>query len=402
MLLLAYGGLQGGAGYPGWRALLPVSGALLLLAAGPQAWINRRLLAARPLVWVGLISYPLYLWHWPLLAFSRIIDDLPNSERNLALVLSFLLAWLTWRYVEQPLRRGRPGWRLTGALAASLAALGLFSLFPPAQTGPGQQAMHSLLAANDFMPPYRGSCSAITQRPQDAEDWCHAGNAGAAAPDAVLLGDSMANSYTGMLLQHSAATRWRFRMLGRGQCPALLDYGPAYCREMVGLQQAYVAATPSIQTVLLAAHWSVYARGFDYARFAHQESATAFATAFRRTVEYYQGLGKKVVVLLPPPVGMRPRSCIPRPLHGNGKNTCQRDLRQAQDDEGAYREQLLPYLAQRQIGIFDPFPLLCNAQSCKLLDGQHILYLDWMHLSRHGSEYLATHGGPQLRQALGS
>lgn len=82
--------------FPGLWALVPVLGATLLIAAGPRAWINRRLLANRMMVWFGLISFPLYLWHWPLLSFARIMQsELPGvSIRIAAVLLSVLLAWL--------------------------------------------------------------------------------------------------------------------------------------------------------------------------------------------------------------------------------------------------------------------------------------------------------------------
>ena len=58
--------------FPGWWALLPTAGAYLIISGGPNAWINRHALSWRPLVFIGLISYPLYLWHWPILFFARI------------------------------------------------------------------------------------------------------------------------------------------------------------------------------------------------------------------------------------------------------------------------------------------------------------------------------------------
>ncbi|HEY4350838.1 MAG TPA: acyltransferase, partial [Paraburkholderia sp.] len=58
--------------FPGWRAALPAGGATLIMAAGPTAWLNRRLLALKPMTYIGLISYPLYLWHWPILVFLRL------------------------------------------------------------------------------------------------------------------------------------------------------------------------------------------------------------------------------------------------------------------------------------------------------------------------------------------
>ncbi len=94
--------------FPGWWAALPVAGAALLLSA-PKAWGCRQLLSSPPLVWIGLISYPLYLWHWPLLVFFAIIKFAPLTllERGLIVGLSVALAWLTYRFIELPVRSGR-------------------------------------------------------------------------------------------------------------------------------------------------------------------------------------------------------------------------------------------------------------------------------------------------------
>jgi peptidoglycan/LPS O-acetylase OafA/YrhL len=94
--------------FPGWWALLPTIGALLLISAGPLAWINRKVLANKALVFIGLISYPLYLWHWPLLSFAHIIErGAPSSSvLGCAVAVAFLLAWATYRFVESPIRTG--------------------------------------------------------------------------------------------------------------------------------------------------------------------------------------------------------------------------------------------------------------------------------------------------------
>jgi peptidoglycan/LPS O-acetylase OafA/YrhL len=95
--------------FPGWWAVLPVLGGTLLLSA-PQAWGCRHVLANPATVWVGLISYPLYLWHWPLLVFFALIKFAPLTllERGLIVGLSIALAWATYRFVEIPFRFGRP------------------------------------------------------------------------------------------------------------------------------------------------------------------------------------------------------------------------------------------------------------------------------------------------------
>ena len=69
LIAVAAGILDSHRAFPGWWAVLPVAGSALLLSA-PAAWVNRVVLASPPLVWIGLISYPLYLWHWPLLVFA--------------------------------------------------------------------------------------------------------------------------------------------------------------------------------------------------------------------------------------------------------------------------------------------------------------------------------------------
>ena len=86
----------------------PVLGTCLCISAGPGAWINRRLLGSRIAVWFGLISYPLYLWHWPLLAYARVLEngsDPARVVRIAAVVAAIGLAWITYRYVELRLRR---------------------------------------------------------------------------------------------------------------------------------------------------------------------------------------------------------------------------------------------------------------------------------------------------------
>ena len=96
--------------FPGKWAVIPVLGAILIILAGPQAWVNRKILSNKIAVWFGLISFPLYLWHWPLLSFARIVEsELPSRNiRIAAVVLSVVLAWVTYNFVERPLRFGKP------------------------------------------------------------------------------------------------------------------------------------------------------------------------------------------------------------------------------------------------------------------------------------------------------
>jgi len=110
MLLLGGGFLviNKDASFPGFWALMPVLGAVLIIMAGPEAWFNRKVLSHRILVWFGLISFPLYLWHWPILSFGRIVyfNEPPLNFKVIAVAVSIFLAWLTVKYVERPVRFG--------------------------------------------------------------------------------------------------------------------------------------------------------------------------------------------------------------------------------------------------------------------------------------------------------
>ena len=126
LIAVAAGVLDSKSAFPGWWAVLPVAGAALLLSA-PAAWGCRRLLSSPAMVRIGLISYPLYLWHWPLLVFFAIIKFAPLTllERGLIVGLSFALAWLTYRFVEIPFRFGRPIRLRIAALCSGMALVAL-------------------------------------------------------------------------------------------------------------------------------------------------------------------------------------------------------------------------------------------------------------------------------------
>jgi peptidoglycan/LPS O-acetylase OafA/YrhL len=113
--------------YPGWKALLPTLGAALVIAAGRSAFLNRCLLSHPLMVFVGLISYPLYLWHWPLFSFAHILGlGIVSTKLTIGLLLaSVVLATGTYLLLEQPLHRILLTWRLGGGLVVIMACIGL-------------------------------------------------------------------------------------------------------------------------------------------------------------------------------------------------------------------------------------------------------------------------------------
>ncbi|MDI3563931.1 acyltransferase family protein [Bradyrhizobium sp. Arg816] len=116
--------------FPGWLALLPVVGSVAIILAGSNAVVNKFILSNRVAVSIGLISYPLYLWHWPLIAFSYVIRGKPPTSLMAfgIVITSLLLAWATYRFIERPVRLNPNRLRCTSIVAACVAVLGASGL----------------------------------------------------------------------------------------------------------------------------------------------------------------------------------------------------------------------------------------------------------------------------------
>jgi peptidoglycan/LPS O-acetylase OafA/YrhL len=115
--------------FPGYWALLPTFGAFLVISAAFTNWISKYLLGNRFMVGVGLISYPLYLWHWPILVFAKIVKGglLTPTDRVTAIAASVALAFLTYRFVEYPIRHSSAP-RVPQGLAAAMGGAGALGL----------------------------------------------------------------------------------------------------------------------------------------------------------------------------------------------------------------------------------------------------------------------------------
>ena len=113
LLVLGYIFIDAEKNFPGWYALLPCVGTFMIIYSGQSTLINKYILSNNFIVWVGLISFPLYLWHWPLLTFARILEGTEISQylRIVIVFISILLSWLTYKYIENPIRYGEKSLR---------------------------------------------------------------------------------------------------------------------------------------------------------------------------------------------------------------------------------------------------------------------------------------------------
>ncbi len=265
LLVVVFALVRPDSTFPGAWALMPTLGTVLLLAAGPQAWFNRHILASKPFVWVGLISYPLYLWHWPFLAFSNIqaTDGAPLWQTQIGWVaLAIALAWLTYVMVEIPVRFGRFNRRATTlALCLGMATTGALGATAHEKNGFDSRFPE---VVRDMMS--RGGRKAVTEGWREGDcilDFKMPASQYKAfcvetkRPLVFLWGDSHASSlYPGFkALQESGKYSFGLGERGGAICPPILGIEPRpLCKSLNDSSiEAIRAAKPDV--VILYAWW---------------------------------------------------------------------------------------------------------------------------------------------------
>ena len=124
MIAVAVGMLNASSNFPGWWAVLPTLGAALIISSN-GSWLSRNILSMPIIVFIGLISYPLYLWHWPLLSFANIIEPNPTWRLRVAMIATAIaLAWITYRWIELPIRKGQARTTKIIGLCATMILVG--------------------------------------------------------------------------------------------------------------------------------------------------------------------------------------------------------------------------------------------------------------------------------------
>lgn len=211
--------VQAGPGFPGWQAVFPVLGTVLILAGTGQVNLVNRLLAMRGPVFVGLISYSLYLWHWPVFSLSTTWRGGYAGPAEVAfwIALSLALAVVSWRFVERPFRRG-PSWGARGEQAgdvapwrpvfggmalASAVTLG-FAAFVYARDGLEQRfdaATRAHIAATQDFNQDISRCSVEAEGPLTGIRLCRIGPEDAGPPEVLVWGDSHVRSIMDVVSQ---------------------------------------------------------------------------------------------------------------------------------------------------------------------------------------------------------
>lgn len=393
--------------FPGLAALLPCAGTLLLLKAGgiapgEQGAVSR-LLASRPLVAIGLVSYSLYLWHWPLLVLARewAGRELLTGESLAVLVFCGLLSALSWRFVEQPFRRrgsrrARP-YPLSALAAALLVVLGL-SLWVTISRGLPERLpaeAQAYLAAKAERPRLKTKC--INKEDPEA---CHLGPDGAPAR-LLLIGDSHAAVLGEALDQVALRVGISGEALLVSGCPPVpgvvrLEVPPDLDCRSFGRRIEARMADPGLRVVVLHARWPIYVEGTratgergESVILQGADNFAALAQPLETLVATLTGRGLLVIIVAGvPPAGFDVPSVLAlAALKGEALPLSL--ARAAVDARQARSWTLLRTLATRYGAILlDPRDQLCDADRCRLAEPGGSLYFDDDHLSLAGAELL--------------
>lgn len=267
MLAIALAAVNEHTRFPGWWALLPTCGTALILGAGNSTALSRSILSRRSLVWVGLISYPLYLWHWPLLAFANVIykSGPPRALRLAVVIASIALAWLTYRFVEMPVRYGSHRRRLTLVSVASIAVIFLVAITPSRiiryQTlTPAQQAAISQLQAAAAVPNIAqtyGACFKFTES-QTVQLFIENGCLSVSDPQLptlLLIGDSHSGALGMGLRPFAVSRRWNYLQVSTAFCePTSNNSADETCQDINRVTLEHIGQIKP-ELVVLNEHW---------------------------------------------------------------------------------------------------------------------------------------------------
>ena len=392
-------GLQASDLFPGALALPAVLGTALVIAAGPLGPFNSRVLSHTWLVGMGRISYPLYLWHWPLLSFSTIIlSEIPPWYGRLALVLvSILFATLTYQFLEKPVRKLPRKFALSILLTCMvvLALLGKNIFDRDGLSDVRYKGMIALNveAQNDFLDWEKSglvtekSCELPFQFP--GRSYCIKKHP-EMEPTAAVIGDSHAfHAYWGLADVLDEAGE-NLIGIGRGACVPFMNYAQGsdadQCQPHINKMIAYAAENTKIKKVFLIF------RGRYLPNDASADSAKKFRDGLERTLSSFRDAGKVVYYFLPVvEARFDPRLCLGvLPFGRQSPQSC--ELSRSED---ALRFALLSKESAAVLALHPevhtiyPNDYLCHADVCPVMREGHSVFKDENYLSYSGSLFLA-------------
>lgn len=422
ILLLSVALIPAGVYFPGVLVIAPVVGTALVLANGGADHVVNRVLRHPVSVAVGAMSYSIYLWHWPVMIFSEYYR---GGYANLFegacwMVLSLGVAWVSWRFVETPLRRVvwiRPPVVLGVVIAASVGVVALGSYIYRAEGVPGRfdaQVQPHIVASHDIFGD-QSRCYIAQALPLDGLEVCPIGPD--APPQVLIWGDDHLQGLSLGLEQAAQQAGVPAIVLRHPGCPPLVDLRKV---EATATQAHDLSCTltnqqikqsfghlPSLRAVLLVGRWGYYASGqgdgLDHdrqiqlyptqvLRQANEVQAQVLGRAARETVRHLKSWGLHVAVLRQPPElpYYDSRRAAREMVHGDHFFGMGRVIRD-REPLGALAPRMrladAPWIDMARGGDIvwlDPWPELCDTEICAAIQGGVGRYFDNHHLTLSG------------------
>jgi peptidoglycan/LPS O-acetylase OafA/YrhL len=395
--------------YPGFWALLPELSAYFIISAGPQAWVNRVFLSNLLFRWIGLISYPLYLWHWPLLVFAKQSSAQQPSVQLLLIVVatSIALAWLTYFLVERPIRFGKGDARrkalFLSVLMVVIAYLG-FNIYKRDGLGfrmpPALQKIASF--SNDYYKDSNFECLiGVTDATSENPSQCfkNVGNANALAKtnkSILLWGDSYAWAiYAG--INKVAAPHANVYLMSKAGCPPILADERLKANNCNAQNARVIDAIKNekYDQVVLVARW-------DHWNYQSDQ----YILNISKTIDHLNQLRVKQVYVIGPPPEWHPglqEVLIKQALRDKLTHKLADRISEGVTTSPTLDQQLNKLAKEKGISYISLLNILCNKDGCITKAGdepEDLIGYDDGHFSRKGGAFVAKQFPPDFFEFL--
>ncbi len=383
--------------YPGWRAVVPMLGTILLIAAGRAASFNRFVLSLAPVVWVGLISYPLYLFHWPLISFVHIVEGAAPDPRHVAVAvaLSVVLAVATYYGLERQVRHSRSRWTvpilLAGFLTVGAAGAGVWrgTISPQAPSREVTKVDEAIEEGQHQWEQYSAGFRRSSDRGIGV--W----RVGGTGRQTVFFGDStmmmMAPRVEMLLKSESATSRGATFIVCGGLCPVPGAHHPTrqYHENLMPVLEDELRTNPAIDRVVISglwkshfANWTEWSiEGVSLGANAGRQKALASLSEF---IGRLVASGKRVTLLMAMPQAsqLAPKNMLTRSFFGS-RTVAVTPL--SVDDfqsmiAGSRLDDVAVAAEASGAMVIDPLPFLCRDGICISTDEFGPIRYDDLHL----------------------
>ena len=394
--------------FPGFAAAVPAIGTALIIYSGVEGpTLVNKLLSFPLFVFMGQISYSLYLWHWPLIKFTTYyaIEKLSRPERILLLGVVFIVSALSWQFIEKPFRIKKLQRRFAIFLYAAVvmtvtAIIGFFIYF---NNGfPNQENLEQ--ASYQEQARSYGGCDFTSEANAGLLKFCSLG-ANITGPTFLLWGDSHAGAQ-GKAIDQSALKQGVAGLLAFGSgCPSLMGINTDQNKDCINfnnLTMEYIKSHPNIHTIFLANRWAYYVEGIGYQESTKiklidvledkDTNAVLVQRALTRTVEQLLALNRKVIIVSQVP---EVKYDVPSAIYIAQRTG--RDINQIISptmDQYLTRNKKVFFIINsisknKNVQVIDPWKALCNESQCDVVVDKTSLYMDSTHLSFFGSQYIS-------------